>query len=193
MLRNPDIAPNATINHWIMSILMFQFTIVHVPTTLHGPDGLSHRNQQPNDDPIDPTDGNFNEWVDNMYGFMHFINPTTPTAKRVLTFIMGTRANPEPQNTETHESDSESEPDDDLEEEENEQVKDVPCNTVTRHNTAIYLITYANIPRKTRAILDDDRLDLVRKFLRDLVPPPFEERQLKRFIRYCLEFFLDGM
>jgi hypothetical protein len=41
MLKNPDIAPNATINRWIVSILTFHFTLVHVPSTHHGPDGLS--------------------------------------------------------------------------------------------------------------------------------------------------------
>ena len=41
MLRNPDLAPSASINRWIVSILMFHFTLVHVPGTHHGPDGLS--------------------------------------------------------------------------------------------------------------------------------------------------------
>ena len=41
MLANPDIAPSASINRWILGILMFHFTLVHVPGTHHGPDGLS--------------------------------------------------------------------------------------------------------------------------------------------------------
>ena len=41
MLNNPDIDPSATINRWILSILTFHFTLVHVPGTMHGPDGLS--------------------------------------------------------------------------------------------------------------------------------------------------------
>ena len=41
MLQNPDIAPLASINCWIVSILMFHFTLVHVPGMHHGPDGLS--------------------------------------------------------------------------------------------------------------------------------------------------------
>src|SRR5277367_2582255 len=43
MLANPDIAPSASINRWIMSILIFHFELVHVPGSHHGPDGLSRR------------------------------------------------------------------------------------------------------------------------------------------------------
>ena len=38
MLANPDIAPSASINRWILGILMFHFTLVHVPGTHHSPD-----------------------------------------------------------------------------------------------------------------------------------------------------------
>jgi hypothetical protein len=41
MLANPDIAPSASINRWIISILIFHFTLIHVPGSFHGPDGLS--------------------------------------------------------------------------------------------------------------------------------------------------------
>jgi len=42
MLRNPDIQPNATINRWIVAILLFDFKLVHIPADKHrGPDGLS--------------------------------------------------------------------------------------------------------------------------------------------------------
>ncbi len=40
MLRNLDEVPNAVINHWIESILMFHFTLVHIPGERHAPDGL---------------------------------------------------------------------------------------------------------------------------------------------------------
>ena len=46
MLNNPDIAPSASINRWIISILAFHFTLVHVPGIHHGPDGLSRRPRQ---------------------------------------------------------------------------------------------------------------------------------------------------
>jgi hypothetical protein len=41
MLVNPDIQPSVSINHWIVSILTFHFTLIHVKSTFHGPDGLS--------------------------------------------------------------------------------------------------------------------------------------------------------
>ena len=40
MPKNPDIAPSASMNRWILLILLFHFTLVHVPGSHHGPDGL---------------------------------------------------------------------------------------------------------------------------------------------------------
>ena len=45
MLQHPDMMPNATINRWIESILMFQFKLHHVPGRVMGADGLSRRRQ----------------------------------------------------------------------------------------------------------------------------------------------------
>ena len=42
MLVNPDLAPSASMNHWIVSILLFHFTLIHIPGTQHGPNSLSH-------------------------------------------------------------------------------------------------------------------------------------------------------
>jgi hypothetical protein len=75
MLNNPDIQPNATINHWIASILLFDFNLVHVPGVTHGPNGLSRRPAQPDDPPEKEDD--YEDWIDHAYGFMHIINPTT--------------------------------------------------------------------------------------------------------------------
>ena len=41
MINNPNIQPNATINHWISTILLFNFQLRHVPGYAHGLDGLS--------------------------------------------------------------------------------------------------------------------------------------------------------
>ncbi|KIL53794.1 hypothetical protein M378DRAFT_47287, partial [Amanita muscaria Koide BX008] len=43
MLQNPDMAPSAAMNRWILAILTFHFDLVHVPGIMHGPDGLSRR------------------------------------------------------------------------------------------------------------------------------------------------------
>jgi hypothetical protein len=49
MLWNPDISPSASINRWIFAILMFHFTLVHVPGMHHTLDGLSRQKPQPGD------------------------------------------------------------------------------------------------------------------------------------------------
>ena len=41
MLNNPDLAPLASVNHWIVAILTFHFELQHVPGKHHGPDSLS--------------------------------------------------------------------------------------------------------------------------------------------------------
>jgi hypothetical protein len=44
MLNDPDLQPNAAINRWIQGILMFDFTLIHVPAERHkAPDALSRR------------------------------------------------------------------------------------------------------------------------------------------------------
>jgi hypothetical protein len=71
MLANPDIALTASINRWIVSILMFQFELVHVPGASHSPDGLSRRRPQPGgqDEPED----DFDDWIDQVHGFPHMV------------------------------------------------------------------------------------------------------------------------
>src|SRR6267154_2498718 len=73
MLSNPDLSPGASINRWILSILTFHFILVHVPGTMHGPDGLLRRRPRPGDEP-EPDDEDFDDWIDDLYGFMHMIN-----------------------------------------------------------------------------------------------------------------------
>jgi hypothetical protein len=72
MLANPDLDPSTSINHWILAILTFHFILIHIPSTMHGPDGLSRRRAQPGDDP--EPDNDFNDWIDQLYGLMHMIN-----------------------------------------------------------------------------------------------------------------------
>ena len=84
MLNNPDIAPSASINRWIVSILTFHFKLRHVPGKQHGPDGLSRQPPQPGDiveEEDDPEE--FNDWVDNLYSFTHLINPSPPATESV--------------------------------------------------------------------------------------------------------------
>jgi hypothetical protein len=74
MLANPDIQPSASINRWIVSILTFHFKLVHVKGIVHGPDGLSRRPRQP-DDSDEPEDDDFEDWIDELHGFIHAILP----------------------------------------------------------------------------------------------------------------------
>ena len=75
MLANADLEPSASINRWILAILTFHFTLVHVPGTFHGPDGLSRRRPQPGDQ--EEPDDDFDDWVDRVHGLMHMINDRT--------------------------------------------------------------------------------------------------------------------
>ena len=52
MLANPGMGPNATINRWIEQILMFHFKLKHVAGKTFAPDGLSRRRKQPGDEEV---------------------------------------------------------------------------------------------------------------------------------------------
>jgi hypothetical protein len=66
MLNNPDIQPNAAVNHWIMGISLFDFTLRHVPGDKHVvPDGLSRRHSAPEDKQnLEETSEDVEEWID---------------------------------------------------------------------------------------------------------------------------------
>src|SRR6201996_1396778 len=85
MLNNPDIAPSASVNRWIVSILTFHFELRHVPGKVHGPDGLSRRPPQPDNDSegeeSDEDAEDFEDWIDNLYGFVHMVNHAVAAPK----------------------------------------------------------------------------------------------------------------
>ncbi|THH07696.1 hypothetical protein EW146_g9235 [Bondarzewia mesenterica] len=91
--------PAPSINRWILSILTFHFTLIHVPGTLHTPDGLLRRPPQPGDiaKPFD----DFDDWIDNVYGFLHLINsPSTSSLTAILsTYLNNIAIDADPQNT----------------------------------------------------------------------------------------------
>ena len=67
MLNNPDTVPSATVNRWIAGILLFSFTLRHVPAKDHGaPDGISRRRRAP-EDPV--VDDDFEDFIDQSYCF----------------------------------------------------------------------------------------------------------------------------
>ena len=62
MLSNPDIQPNAAINCWIASILLFNFKLVHVLAEKHtGHNGLFWQEPIPGED---EDKGDLEEWID---------------------------------------------------------------------------------------------------------------------------------
>jgi hypothetical protein len=101
MLAIPDIQPLASINHWIVLILIFHFTLVHVKGAYHGTDGLSHRPRQPEDsdieDEVDEED--FDDYIDHLHGFIHMIQdfnlPTTPKTSSLALTLAGARISSE--------------------------------------------------------------------------------------------------
>src|SRR5271168_1390359 len=147
MLRNPDVAPSASINRWIVSILMFHFELVHVPGIRHGPDGLSRRRPQPGDEE-EPED-DFEDWIDNVNGFMHVINPLPTSSDTIINappttaFISDTveEITPEPEETESEVNGSQA------------------------------TITYNNVPRSPATIKADERLQEVQPWLKTLQRP----------------------
>ncbi len=91
MLNNPDIAPSTSINHWIVSILTFHFKLWHVPGMQHGPDGLSQHPPHPGDLSNKENPEDFDNWVDNLYSFIHLLNPPAPSSvsfQLLFTFMM---------------------------------------------------------------------------------------------------------
>jgi hypothetical protein len=73
MLNEPDLQPNAAINRWIQGILMFDFTLTHVPGTKHvAPDALSRRELGEGERIVEDDD----EWLDNIALYVGFRETT---------------------------------------------------------------------------------------------------------------------
>jgi hypothetical protein len=69
----------------ILSILMFHLTLVHVPGAHHGPDGLSQQRRQPRDE--DEPEDDFEDWINNVNGFMHYQTNTISDSPPVTIFM----------------------------------------------------------------------------------------------------------
>ena len=81
MLNNLDTTPSASINCWIVSVLTCHFDLRHVPGKQHRLNRLSRCSPQPGDIVTAEDKDGFNDWVDNLYGFMHLINHPVPTLR----------------------------------------------------------------------------------------------------------------
>ena len=117
MLNEPDLQPNATINHWIDGILLFDFTLIHVPAVCHrGPDALSRC--QPTDEDIEEGERDAEEadqWLEDILLFaqthpLPYDSMTLPSfssdntsqdtvLRHILHFLETTQLPPFPSNT----------------------------------------------------------------------------------------------
>jgi hypothetical protein len=165
MLNNPNIAPLASVNQWIISILTFHFELQHVPGKSHGPDGLSQRLPQPddnsNDDKSDKEAKEFEDWIDNLYGFAHMINnPIHAPKSEQLVHILALKQTlshpyvaPDPQSNEPN---------------------------------------YNIIPRGTAAIQADEKLVMIHDWLMFLEQPNgLSDQDYMALVHQALHFFLD--
>lgn len=69
MLNNPDIQPNAAMNHWIVEILTFNFILKHVPIVHHkGSDGLSRQwRVADNEEDKEEMSEEVEDWIDKVF------------------------------------------------------------------------------------------------------------------------------
>ena len=184
MLQNPDIAPSASVNRWILAILTFQFELVHVPATHHGPDGLSRRPRQLDDEIRDEEalDDEFDDWIDGLYGFMHAINPSPfvdmasqngpATVATFVKFFVPMGSDSVRQSNDVVEVFTQS--------------AGIFSNNVTDYEQ----LSYSKVPRSEAAKREEDRLDMVRQYLDDLKrPPDLDDKAFNSFVRYVLRFF----
>jgi len=162
MINNPDIAPNASMNRWIIAILMFHFTLVHVPGTLHGPDGLSRRPRQPDDDEVIDDSDEFEDWIDRVHSFVHIVNKQAPrhnSPKFVSTFVQR--------------QDLSGEEEDDRQSSFEDSYEAIPRSDAAKAEDERIL--------KVKKWL----VDLQR-------PNKLTDAEFSSFIRYCVEFFVDS-
>lgn len=177
MLQNPDISPSAALNRWILAILTYHFALVHVPGIQHSVDGLSRRPKQPDDVPSDDngeTEDEFEDWIDQVYGFLHILNPVIPPPLKpenphyvLLTSVNSSIA---PQNgSET----SDDEPDE------------------TSANGSIGPFSYADFPRSENSLKMDKRLGMVRTWHETLQRPTgMHDNDYAPFVKYSQHFVL---
>ena len=145
---------------------MFHFTLIHVPGTHHGPDGLSRSKPQPGDEP--EKDDDFEDWVDQVNGFIHFIDP--------LPFQIFSLTNSPPISCYITDSDREDSP----------EPEDAPHPKDQDDSTP-----YSIVPRSDAAEAIDDKVIKVKKWLETLErPDSMTNSEYKSFMRYCTEFFI---
>ncbi|KAG6822408.1 hypothetical protein H0H92_014011, partial [Tricholoma furcatifolium] len=196
---------------------MFQFELVHVRSKVHGPDGLSRRPGQPDDPEVTEEDigEDLSDWVDRVHGYVHLIQPfyVAPIEHSALTW-----SGAEAMYTSFDEGESPLI-------EEKDRGEDFVVTLVTRSQAAAKnsdnpleeedyfpfrhslepteprkiseVPMYAEMPRTAKAIRDDHRIDIMRKWFADdkmRRPEEFQDddEAWERFIKYAMGFFPVG-
>ena len=145
---------------------MFYFTLIHVPRSHHTPDGLSRRQPQPGDKE-EPED-DFEDWINNVNRFLHFINPH-PSYNKLITHTA-------PITSYIHNYFNTAVEEQLAKQKEEEQNNTTPCSI---------------IPRGETAITSDCKLEEVKKWLETLKRPPnLSNAKYKTFMCYCAQFVL---
>jgi hypothetical protein len=162
MLQNPDISPSDSMNRWILAILMFYLTLVHVPGMHHTPNGLSRWKPQPGDKE-EPED-DFEDWINNINGFVHFLNPHPSISNyTTLTSPIALYVTSDPATT-----------------------INTPKVNQQKDKTTI---PYSIIPRSDSAIELDRQLKKVQTWLETLeCLSNLTDSEYKTFMQYCTEF-----
>ena len=174
MINNPDIIPNAAANRWLAGILLFNFTLRHVPGKDHAAaDGLSRRRRSDND-PVD--DGNIDDWIDSANCF-------------AITVLNWDYVDPFPRNT--------------LLQSETTGITNIDTYLPVRsaaaceiHSDDGILVSNAlaqDIPQHEKSVAREAQIRLIQDFLENPVrPPSMDDLQFSRFVRQVSEFFLKG-
>ncbi|KAG6869902.1 hypothetical protein C0995_016379, partial [Termitomyces sp. Mi166 len=193
--------PLASINQWIVAILMFHFELVHIKGVFHGPNGLSCRPCQPDDPDPDNSDNEiYEDWVDQMYGFMHLIQLLPPfirlSAPKNILLPALIPYIPAPKPTtfqftsarilateEAENDDSEEEPEQSVRQ--SEELEELCDDNQT--------LTYNMVSRSAKAKAEEKRLGKVKQWLNDMKRPvSMDDKEYSKFIRYAMNFFANN-
>ncbi|KIK12284.1 hypothetical protein PISMIDRAFT_18852 [Pisolithus microcarpus 441] len=151
--------PNATINRWITSILLFNFKLVHVPAAKHAaPDGLSRRPKAEEDPEVDEEE--YEDWVDECGAFtVELMNRRDPKSRLLHPTDIPPSEYYSP----------------------NTLPQDVAIFTTTE---ILPGTSESEIPRSKKAKKRDERLEVMREFLETKKPPDgLEEKEIESLVQ----------
>lgn len=144
---------------------MYHFELVHIPGERHGPDGLSRRPVQPGDTPEPDDEQAFDDWIDNLHGFLHLVNPPAVSEQK--------KGNPE----------------------QREVTVLAQSNGTAAGLTAVEALPYEVFPQSPKAVELEERIWKVGPWLQNLARPDgFSDGEYKGFMKFAVHFFVgvDG-